>query len=136
VRRKVSASSFNAAIDVREVQPRLAMELLRGSASCCVLVATRCVLDGEPAALQQLGHDSVKRCMLGYRSALDIASEEHFVCTGLLILSALCRAAQVGHLLSSQLSFVAYFDMVISTLLISGTAELVAAESTCVVLVS
>lgn len=60
-----------------------------------MLVATRCVLSGEPAALQQLAHDSVKRCMLGFKTASDVHGEEHFVCKGLLILSSLYRAAEV-----------------------------------------
>ena len=94
--RKVSASTFNAAIDVREDQPRFAEGLLRASGSCCVLVATRCVLAGEPAALHQLARDSVKRCMLGFRTASDSHGQEHFISTGLLILSLVYQAAEVS----------------------------------------
>lgn len=60
-----------------------------------MLTVTRCALAGEPAALQQLAHDSVKRCMLGFKTASDVQSQEHFVCTGLMILSTVYHAAEV-----------------------------------------
>ena len=93
--RRLSASTFNASIDVRKEQPRFALGLLLASASCCVVMATRCDLDGGNDALQQLVHDSIKRCMLGFNTAAEVRDKEHFLVTGLQILCTVCAYAEV-----------------------------------------